>query len=124
MLEMLKKYQLILSFLKVSTLDVTKLQSVLKMFNVSVDPNVLDIIMSMLKEVAETKKIDSVGKLLMDPEIQQQMAVLIADSSTQSNDGEKVQPNSSDMVHADSLIPCTHCQKRVHIRSAVALMQG
>lgn len=124
MLEMLKKYQLILSFLKVSTLDVTKLQSVLKMFNVSVDPNVLDIIMSMLKEMAETKKIDSVGKLLMDPEIQQQMAVLIADSSAQSNDGEKVQPSSSDMVHADSLIPCTHCRKRVHIRSAVALMKG
>lgn len=124
MLELLKKYQLILSFLKVSTLDVAKLQSVLKMFNVSLDPNVLDIIMSMLKEVAETKKIDSVGKLLMDPEIQQQMAVLIADSSTQSNDGEKVQPDSPDMVHADSLIPCTHCQKRVHIRSAVALMQG
>lgn len=124
MLEMLKKYQLILSFLKVSTLDAAKLQSVLKMFNVSVDPNVLDVIMSMLKDVAETKKIDSVGKLLMDPEIQQQLSVLFAESSTQSNDGESTQPNSSDMVHADSLIPCTHCNKRVHIRSAVALMQG
>lgn len=123
MIELLNKYQLLLSFLKVSTIDSKKLESVFNMFGVKLDPNITDIIVSMLKEVAIEKKVDSVGKLLLDPDISSQLVSLIGEGSALQTVGENKNEASMDSVHLDSLIECTHCHKRVHVRSAVAQMK-
>lgn len=123
MIELLKKYQLLLSFMKISTIDVSKLKSVLELFGVRVNDNVSEIIVSMLHEVAKEKNIDSLGKILADPDVSSQIFGLIDEVSVKSNDVGGDGHGNQDMIHVDSLIPCTHCNKRVHIRSGISLMK-
>lgn len=127
MKELLDKYKLMLSFLKVSTITPEKLRSVFQMFGKDVPVDVADIIVNMMSEMSKEKQIDSVGKLLLDPDINSQILGLIEQFDVPTKIGNMIsgadhQEEANSLVHVDSLIPCTHCNKRVHIRSAMKNM--
>lgn len=123
MLELLKKYQTLLSLINVSTLSSDKLKSVLMLAGISVDKNVLDVIVEMLKNAGEQKNLNSIPQILMDPAIANELSSLIsAVPSVTEGSGEK--PGLSEGIHPDSLIECTHCKRRIHLRTAVQKMKS
>lgn len=123
MLELLKKYQTLLSLINVNTLSADKLNSVLKLGDINVDKNVLDVIVEMLKNAGKQQNLTSIPQILMDPAIASELSSLIsAVPSVTEGSGEK--PEMSNGIHPDSLIECTHCKRRIHLRTAVQRMNS
>lgn len=121
MLEMLKKYQTLLSLVNVKSLTGDKLGSVLHLAGFTLDKNVLEIVVDMIKGAGEQKNLTSIPQILSDPAISAELVNLLsAVPSASEGNGEK---QVTEGVHLDSLIMCTHCKRRVHLRTAVKAMQ-
>ena len=123
MLELLKKYQTLLSLINVNTLSADKLNSVLKLGDINVDKNVLEVIVEMLKNAGKQQNLTSIPQILMDPAIASELSSLIsAVPSVIEGSGEKSEMSKG--IHPDSLIECTHCKRRIHLRTAVQKMNS
>lgn len=126
MLELIQKYQLILSLMKIQTITPPKLGAVLKMMGFNVDSNVVEVLVDVIKTAGEEKQISSLGSLLTQPDIVDQITGVMTefgtnDTSTASShrldsDEEK---SSTYSLHKDSLIKCAHCGGLTHLRTAV-----
>lgn len=122
MLEMLKKYQTLLSLVNVKSLTGDKLNSVLQLAGFNLDKNVVEIVVEMIKGAGEQKNLTSIPQILADPAISAELVNLLsAVPSASEGNGEKQEV--SEGIHIDSLIMCTHCKRRVHLRSAVKAMK-
>lgn len=122
MLEMLKKYQTLLSLVNVKSLTGDKLSSVLQMAGFNLDKNVVEIVVDMIKGAGEQRNLTSIPQILADPAISAELVNLLsAVPSASEGSGEKQVVNEG--VHLDSLIMCTHCKRRVHLRTAIKAMK-
>lgn len=122
MLEMLKKYQTLLSLVNVKSLTGDKLSSVLQMAGFNLDENVVEIVVDMIKGAGEQRNLTSIPQILADPAISAELVNLLsAVPSASEGSGEKQAVNEG--VHLDSLIMCTHCKRRVHLRTAIKAMK-
>lgn len=122
MLELLKKYQTLLSLVNVKTLSSDKLKSILMLAGINIDTNVSEVIVEMLKNAGKQQNLTSIPQILMDPAIANELSSLIsAVPSVTEGSGEK--QGISERIHPDSLIECTHCGRRIHLRTAVQRMK-
>lgn len=122
MLELLKKYQTLLSLINVKTLSSDKLKSILMLAGINIDTNVSEVIVEMLKNAGKQQNLTSIPQILMDPAIANELTSLIsAVPSVTEGSGEK--QGVSEGIHPDSLIECTHCRRRIHLRTAVQKMK-
>lgn len=128
MLSLLKKYQLVLSLLKVDTLTREKLQSVMSLAGYKLDPALIDIGLDLLKGRAEELGTNSVLGVLKDEETQKEVMNIVENiavekieksvSSEPDNQTDKA-INWNEYVHKDCLLKCPHCSGLVHIRSNI-----
>lgn len=123
MLELVKNYGTLLSFLKISSITRGKLQSILKLAKIDLDANVVDVIVDMVKAGGEAKGTDSLIELLKDPGMVTEISGLIEKFKQEDDVNLNSGNETMSYVHIDSLIVCPHCSKRVHIRSAAETMK-
>lgn len=121
-LDLVSKYKTILSFVRISNITGDKLKSVLGIMGVSINDDVAQIIAETIKNAGEEKNYKNITDLFTDPEIGTQIAEMVTDIMKNNNEqSTSLSSNpSTDAIQLDSLIKCTHCNKPVHIRSAIA----
>lgn len=120
-LDLVSKYKTILSFVRISNITGDKLKSVLNIMGVSINDDVAQIIAETIKNAGEEKNYRNITDLFTDPEIGTQIAEMVTDIMKNNNEQSASLSSgpSTDAIQLDSLIKCTHCNKPVHIRSAV-----
>lgn len=120
-LDLVNKYKTILSFVRISTITGDKLKSVLNIMGVSINDDVAHVIAETIRNAGEEKNYKNITDLFTDPDIGTQIAEMVTDlMKNKEEQSAALSSNSNtDAIQLDSLIRCTHCQKPVHIRSAV-----
>lgn len=120
----LKNYSSLVALVNVSQMTTGKLQAIAKIAGYNVDTGVAEFIVDILKNGAEKYKTTSLIQLMSQEEIAENVNRLIdnvASASDQSSSSNNVNGKMSidQLVHPDTVIRCPHCDKRVHIRSAL-----
>lgn len=124
LLDIASKYKVLLSLVKLQTVNSTTLGGILDMFKVKLEPAVVEIIVSIIHAAKEEKKYTSLFQILTDPEISAELAGILGESVTANQPASLPQANQADAISVDSLIRCTHCNKAVHIKTALHKAQS
>lgn len=121
-LDLVDKYKTILSFVRISSITGEKLKSVLEIMGVSINDDIAQVVAETIKNAGEEKNYKNITDLFTDPEIGTQIAEIVTDLIKNKNEQQRSLSSNSytDAIQLDSLIKCTHCNKPVHIRSAIA----
>lgn len=120
----LKNYSSLVALVNVTQMTTGKLQAIAKLAGYNVDTGIAEFIVDILKNGADKYKTTSLIQLMSNEDIANDVNKLIdnvTSASEQSNGSSNVnrQMSTEQLVHPDTVIRCPHCDKRVHIRSAL-----